>query len=116
MAAIDFLAEHGLPDGDLDWLLALDASGLTPRREVARALSERYGGIDAQDFLDRGAADRITLSDPVREALVEARAEGWSCVIVANGRTVQQEPDAGSPSRRSSTRRPPPEPRSTAHG
>jgi putative hydrolase of the HAD superfamily len=53
-AAIDFLTEHGLPEGDLDWLMTLDASGHTPRREVARALSERYGGIDARDFLDRG--------------------------------------------------------------
>ncbi|MFJ8784844.1 HAD family hydrolase [Streptomyces sp. NPDC102476] len=90
-AATAFLAEHDLPDGDLDWLMTLDASGYTPRREVARALSVRYGGIDSQDFLDRGAADRITLSDPVREALMEARADGWSCVIVTNGRTVQQE-------------------------
>jgi putative hydrolase of the HAD superfamily len=90
-AAAAFLAEHGLPEGDLDWLMTLDASGHTARLEVARALSERYGGIDAQDFLDRGAADRITLSDPVREALAEARAGGWSCVIVSNGRTVQQE-------------------------
>ncbi|WP_328978354.1 hypothetical protein [Streptomyces canus] len=97
-AATAFLAEHGLPEGDLDWLMALDASGYSPRREVARALSERYGGIDTQDLLDRGAADRITLSDSVREALVEARADGWSCV-------------------RSSTPRPPsPEPRSTARG
>jgi putative hydrolase of the HAD superfamily len=90
-AASAFLAEHRLPEGDLDWLLTVDASGLTPRREVAAALSERYGGIDAQAFLDRGAADRITLSDPVREALVAALADGWSCVIVTNGRTVQQE-------------------------
>ncbi|MFF4201098.1 HAD family hydrolase, partial [Streptomyces sp. NPDC001668] len=90
-AATAFLAEHGLPEADLDWLMTLDASGLTPRRQVAAALSERYGGIDAEDFLDRGAAGLITLSDPVREALVEARSEGWSCVIVTNGRTVQQE-------------------------
>ncbi|MFJ4204583.1 HAD family hydrolase [Streptomyces sviceus] len=90
-AAAAFLTEHGLPEGDLDWLMSLDASGHTPRREVATALSERYGGIDTRDFLDRGAADRITLSDPVREALAEARADGWSCVIVTNGRTVQQE-------------------------
>ncbi|MFF7643401.1 HAD-IA family hydrolase [Streptomyces canus] len=90
-AASAFLAEHRLPEGDLDWLLKVDASGLTPRREVATALSERYGGIDTQDFLDRGAADRVTLSDPVREALVAAVDGGWSCVIVTNGRTVQQE-------------------------
>jgi putative hydrolase of the HAD superfamily len=90
-AAIAFLTEHRLPEGDLDWLTTLDASRLTPRREVATALSERYGGIDAQAFLDHGAADLIALSAPVREALAEARSDGWSCVIVTNGRTVQQE-------------------------
>ncbi|MET7737872.1 HAD family hydrolase [Streptomyces sp. NPDC005402] len=90
-AATDFLAEHRLPAGDLDWLLTVDASGHKPRREVATALSERYDGIDAQDFLDHGAADRVTLSDPVREALLAALDGGWSCVIVTNGRTVQQE-------------------------
>lgn len=90
-AASAFLAEHGLPEGDLDWVMALDGSGLTPRQEVASALSERYGALDSRDFLDRGAADRITLDDPVREALVEAVADGWTCVIVTNGRTVQQE-------------------------
>ncbi|MER6492057.1 HAD family hydrolase [Streptomyces griseorubiginosus] len=90
-AATAFLAEHDLPEGDLDWIMALDGSGLTPRPEVASALSARYGGLDARDFLDRGAADRITLEDPVREVLVEVLAAGWSCVIVTNGRTVQQE-------------------------
>ncbi|MEU5043847.1 HAD family hydrolase [Streptomyces griseorubiginosus] len=90
-AATAFLAEHGLPEGDLDWIMALDGSGLAPRPEVASALSARYGGLDSRDFLDRGAADRITLEDAVREALVEVLADGWSCVIVTNGRTVQQE-------------------------
>ncbi|MEU9170210.1 HAD family hydrolase [Streptomyces sp. NPDC048420] len=90
-AAAAFLAEHRLPEGDLEWLMTTDASGYTPRQEVARAMTERYGDVDVRTFLDRGAADRITLSDPVREALVGARAGGWSCVIVTNGRTVQQE-------------------------
>ena len=90
-AATAFLAEHDLPEADLDWIMALDGSGLTPRPEVASALSARYGGLDSRDFLDRGAADRTTLEDPVREALVEVLAAGWSCVIVTNGRTVQQE-------------------------
>lgn len=90
-AATAFLAEHDLPEADLDWITALDGSGLTPRPEVASALSARYGGLDARDFLDRGAADRTTLEDPVREALVEVLTADWSCVIVTNGRTVQQE-------------------------
>ncbi|NEB03092.1 HAD family hydrolase [Streptomyces sp. SID13726] len=90
-AAAAFLAEHGLPEADLDWVTDLDGSGYTPRPEVARALAERYGGIDTRGFLDHGTVERIGLAEPVRGALVEAVAGGWSCVIVTNGRTVQQE-------------------------
>lgn len=86
-----FLAEHGLPEGDLTWLTTLDASGYRPRHEVWRAISERYDGLDARDFVDRGVIERTTLSEPVREALAEATDDGWTCVIVTNGRTAQQE-------------------------
>ncbi|MEU6348791.1 HAD family hydrolase [Streptomyces sp. NPDC047072] len=89
--AATLLAEHGLPEGDLDWLTTLDASGCTPRHEVASAIAERYGGLDARGFLDRGVIARTTLDAPVREALAEAVADGWTCVIVTNGRTGQQE-------------------------
>ncbi|MFF8873608.1 HAD family hydrolase [Streptomyces massasporeus] len=91
----DFLAEHGLPGGDIDWLMSVDASGYTPRPEVARAMHGRYGDRaprDAvRDLLDRGAADRVTLSGPVRGALARALSAGWTLVIVTNGRTAQQE-------------------------
>jgi len=36
-------------------------------------------------------ADRIVLATCSREALTKATAEGWTCVIVTNGRTAQQE-------------------------
>jgi putative hydrolase of the HAD superfamily len=42
-------------------------------------------------LLDHGAADRVVLTAPSREALDKARAGGWTCVIVTNGRTAQQE-------------------------
>jgi putative hydrolase of the HAD superfamily len=73
----------------------MDAGGHAPRGEVAAALVERYGdqapGEAVRALLDRGSADRVVLADPVREALDKARANGWVCVIVTNGRTVQQE-------------------------
>lgn len=94
-AAGAFLARHGLPEPDLDWLIALDASGYTPRPEVARALSERYGDALRQehvrDLLDHGVAEHVTLPDATREALAAAVADGWTCVIVTNGRVAQQE-------------------------
>jgi putative hydrolase of the HAD superfamily len=94
-AAGAFLAEHALPATDLARLTTLDASGYTPRREVARAMIERYGdGVPAaavHSLLDGGAADRVTLPDTTRDALRAAVSAGWTCVIVSNGRVVQQE-------------------------
>ncbi|MFG2375682.1 HAD family hydrolase [Streptomyces sp. NPDC048504] len=94
-AVTDFLAAHGLPPDDLAWLMSVDASGYTPRRAIAEAMTERYGGNVTGDavrtLLDRGAADRVTLPEPTRAALAEAVAAGWTCVIVTNGRVVQQE-------------------------
>ncbi|MDV9173169.1 HAD family hydrolase [Streptomyces sp. W16] len=94
-AVTEFLAAHGLPEEDVAWVMSVDASGYRPRPELARALTERYGGAvsDAavRRFLDRGAADRVTLAEPTRDALAKAVAAGWTCVIVTNGRTAQQE-------------------------
>jgi putative hydrolase of the HAD superfamily len=94
-AATAFLAERALPAGDLTWLLALDASGYTPRGEVARALADRYGTAAPEPairaFLDGGAATRVTLPEAVRRALTAAVSAGWTCTIVTNGRVTQQE-------------------------
>ncbi|MFI7336505.1 HAD family hydrolase [Streptomyces sp. NPDC050085] len=93
-AMTTFLAEHGLPAGDLAWIMAVDDDGYRPRPDVARAMTRRYGDrvplAAIHEVLDRGAADRVTLDDTVRAALLEARAAGWTPVIVTNGRTHQQ--------------------------
>ncbi|MFD9113939.1 HAD family hydrolase [Streptomyces bottropensis] len=94
-AAAAFLSAHGLPDTDLPWVAAVDAGGYAPRPDVASALTDRYAGAVPPDavstLLDTGAADRVVLAPATREALDEARAGGWTCVIVTNGRTAQQE-------------------------
>ncbi|MFE0522983.1 HAD family hydrolase [Streptomyces sp. NPDC058954] len=45
----------------------------------------------ADPLLENGAADRVVLAQSAHEALSKARADGWTCVIVTNGRTAQQE-------------------------
>ncbi|MFF1840005.1 HAD family hydrolase [Streptomyces sp. NPDC058231] len=94
-AVADFLAQHGLPDSDLAWVTAMDAGGYTTRYEVAAALTERYGDVvpttAIRALLDNGVADHVVLPRSSREALSKAQADGWTCVIVTNGRTVQQE-------------------------
>ncbi|MFE2725687.1 HAD family hydrolase [Kitasatospora sp. NPDC059327] len=90
-----FLTEHRLPGGDLGWFAELDASGYTPEDRMAAAIAARYGSsvsasaVDA--LLDGGGADLVVLAESTRAALGRARAAGWTCVIVTNGRTGQQE-------------------------
>ncbi|MDL5199089.1 HAD family hydrolase [Streptomyces sp. ALI-76-A] len=94
-AVTAFLAEHRLPDTDLAWVVSVDASGYTARQDVAEAMTDRYRHMvpatAIHALLDHGAADRVVLTDPSREALDRAQADGWTSVIVTNGRTVQQE-------------------------
>ncbi|MFI1825321.1 HAD family hydrolase [Streptomyces sp. NPDC020412] len=93
-AVAEFLAAHELPPADLAWIVDLDANGYAPSADVAAAMVRRYGAALAapvEALLDNGAADRVALLDPTREALARAHADGWSCVIVTNGETPQQE-------------------------
>ncbi|GAA2759651.1 HAD family hydrolase [Actinopolymorpha rutila] len=93
-AAVAFLAEHGLPSADVEWLASVDASGYTLRSVVGDALLERHPSLSAEEvqrFLDNGAAEHVRLADRVRRALRRATEAGWTCVVVTNGRTRQQE-------------------------
>jgi putative hydrolase of the HAD superfamily len=95
-AAVEaFLDHHGLPDSDVAWVMNVDASGYTPRDAVASAMTDRYhhsAPVTAiRTLLDHGAVDRVSLARTTRNALAGVRAHGWTCVIVTNGRTAQQE-------------------------
>jgi putative hydrolase of the HAD superfamily len=94
-AAAAFLADHGLPGTDLAWVMSVDASGYANRDVVAAAMAHRYGDsvptTAIRDLLDNGAADRVVLTRVTEVALLRARENGWTSVIVTNGRTVQQE-------------------------
>jgi putative hydrolase of the HAD superfamily len=75
--------------------MSLDASGYTARDVVASAMANRYEGAapvsTIRALLDNGAADRVVLEAESKQALVSARVQGWTCMIITNGRTVQQE-------------------------
>ncbi|MGD6740839.1 HAD family hydrolase [Streptomyces sp. BH106] len=93
-AVVHFFAEYGLAADDVGWVMDLDGGGYAARGEVAGAMVERYGdvvpGAAVRALLDEGGAGRVVLAEATREALVKARAGGWSCGIVTNGRTAQQ--------------------------
>jgi putative hydrolase of the HAD superfamily len=90
-----FLAEHALPGNDLEWLMSIDASGYTPRQDIAQAMADHYGAAVPKSairtLLDRGAADRVVLPEATRDALGKAITDGWTIAIVTNGRVAQQE-------------------------
>ncbi|MFE4976041.1 HAD family hydrolase [Kitasatospora sp. NPDC056651] len=92
--AQDFLSEHDLPPGDLDWFVTLDGGGYVPRSTVLSAVRRRYGLDVSADFLSahyrRGINSHIHCPPRHIEALRAARTAGWTLGIVSNGGTGPQ--------------------------
>jgi putative hydrolase of the HAD superfamily len=90
-----FLAEIGAPPEDLDWLLDIDADGLTSRWDVADAIRDRYqllvSSVDLVEALHDGVVENTRLDPLVACALRIAADSGWVPVIVSNGVVRQQE-------------------------
>ncbi|MFJ8578845.1 HAD family hydrolase [Micromonospora sp. NPDC093277] len=90
-----FLDDIGAPPTDIDWLLSVDADGLTDRWDVADAIRERYGlgipGIDLVEELHEGVAAHTRLDPLVACALRIADDAGWVPVVVTNGVVRQQD-------------------------
>jgi putative hydrolase of the HAD superfamily len=94
LGVTEFLAAHGLPAEDADWVMSVDASGYATRSAVAQAIIERYPiGLDEDaviDFLRRGAREHARVTEPTVTALQAIRAAGHQVVIVTNGAVPQQ--------------------------
>jgi putative hydrolase of the HAD superfamily len=89
-----FLDEIGAPQEDLDWLLSVDADGLTSRWDLADAIRDRYRlrvpSIDLLDELHEGPLAYERLDPLVACALQIAGDAGWVPVVVTNGAVEQQ--------------------------
>jgi putative hydrolase of the HAD superfamily len=90
-----FLAGIGAPTTDVDWLLSVDADGLTDRWDVAGSIRSRYGltspAIDLVDAMWEGVLAHTRLDPLVACALRIAENAGWVPVLVTNGPTRQQD-------------------------
>jgi putative hydrolase of the HAD superfamily len=90
-----FLDGVGAPPTDIDWLLSVDADGLTDRWDVADAIRDRYGlripSIDLVEELHEGVVANTRLDPLVACALRIADDAGWTPVVVSNGAVRQQE-------------------------
>jgi putative hydrolase of the HAD superfamily len=90
-----FLRRISAPAEDIDWLLDVDADGLTDRWDVAEALRDRYGlrvsAVDIVEELHDGVVAHSRLDPMVACALKITGNAGWVPVVVSNGATRQQE-------------------------
>ncbi|MFD2763033.1 HAD family hydrolase [Micromonospora eburnea] len=90
-----FLDDIGAPPTDIDWLLSVDADGLTDRWDVADAIRDRYGlGIPAIDLVEElhdGVVAHTRLDPLIACALRIADDAGWVPVVVTNGVVRQQD-------------------------
>ena len=91
----EFLFRLGAPAYDIDWLLDVDADGLTSRWDVAEAVRGRYGlrvpVIDLVEELRDGVVAQVRLDPMIAAALRIADDAGWVPVVVTNGETRVQE-------------------------
>jgi putative hydrolase of the HAD superfamily len=89
-----FLADLDVPLEDLDWLVAMDADGLTDRWDLADAIRERYGlrvpVVDLVEELHHGVVANTRLDPLVACALRIVAEAGWVPVVVTNGLTRVQ--------------------------
>lgn len=93
--ALGFLDRLGAPAYDLDWLLDIDADGLTSRWDVAEGLRDRYGlrlpAVDLVEEIREGLVEQVRLDPMIAAALRIADDAGWVPVVVTNGETRVQE-------------------------
>ncbi|MEV6300802.1 HAD family hydrolase [Actinoplanes sp. NPDC051861] len=90
-----FLDEIAAPHEDLDWLVSVDADGLTSRWDLADLIRERYqlrvSSIDMVEELKEGPLAFERLDPMVSCALEIAGDAGLIPVVVTNGPAEQQE-------------------------
>ncbi|MEG3637103.1 HAD family hydrolase [Micromonospora palythoicola] len=90
-----FLDGIGAPAHDIEWLLSIDADGLTDRWDVADAIRDRYRlripSIDLVEELHDGVVEFTRLDPLVACALRIADDAGWMPVVVTNGAVRQQD-------------------------
>ncbi|SDZ11202.1 putative hydrolase of the HAD superfamily [Micromonospora pattaloongensis] len=91
----DFLTAIDAPTRDIDWLLSVDADGLTDRWDLADAIRDRYrlrnSVLDLVEALHDGVVEYTRLDPLVACALRIADDAGWIPVVVSNGAVRQQD-------------------------
>jgi FMN phosphatase YigB (HAD superfamily) len=80
----------GLGTDAVDWLVAHDNGGFTPRAELFSGFRERFGVATSVDEYDREHPSFTWVEPAVLEGLASLRTAGWRVAVVTNGGVVQQ--------------------------
>jgi len=93
--AASYLHERGLPAEDLEWMVAADDDGYTPRPELFASIAARYGIVGGPDLVGEhyygDFLRRFACAADVADALSRARGAGFKLAIVTNGDQRAQE-------------------------
>ncbi|WP_026930782.1 HAD family hydrolase [Glycomyces tenuis] len=88
------VARHGLGSGAIEWLVAEDGDGLTPKDRYFAAVRERFGLRESvEELWARYRTEKPSLIKPdpgVQAGLARLRERGWRIGIVTNGREDTQ--------------------------
>ncbi|MFF1819401.1 HAD family hydrolase [Kribbella sp. NPDC058245] len=74
----------------VEWLVAHDNGGFTPRAELFDGLRDEFGTAPTVDSYDREHPLFTTVEDAVLAGVAGLRAAGWRVAVVTNGTVVQQ--------------------------
>lgn len=92
--AVEWVADRGLAPVEVDWMVAADGHGYSPRLGFAEAMRERYRlASPATEVLDQYRRRLVELIEPdprVLDALGRLRAAGWRIAVATNGPAGQR--------------------------
>ncbi|WP_091631888.1 HAD family hydrolase [Micromonospora peucetia] len=92
--AVEFCADHELPDDALAWLIATDQDGSVSRDWFFGEVTERFGLAASVDDTWRQCRRRrpelVSCRQEVLASLTLLRDDGWTVAIVTNGQADNQ--------------------------
>lgn len=80
----------GLGADAVDWLVAHDNGGFTPRGELFSAFQVRFGVAVSVDSYDQEHPSFTRVEPAVLEGLAALRTAGWRIAVITNGGVIQQ--------------------------
>jgi len=85
-----WVGRAGVEPAAVEWLVAHDNGGFTPRAELFAGFGERFGVAISEDDYDREHPTFTSVEPEVLAGIASLRTAGWRVAVVTNGRVAQQ--------------------------